>query len=621
MGTIAFLIPHPQMVPVIKKALQDQHQIHVEYCSLNKKIESARKLVEQGYEIIIARAGTAALLKRSGLPATIVELPITGFDIIRAVEKARKYGTNIAVVAYETMVIGIDCLAAILDVNLRHYNIHNDNEAETMVAKAISEGADVILGGAVSVRDAEARGFPSVFIESGDEGIVQAAQEAEHIARAIELEKAKRSLLTIVFDYVHDGLITVDRDQKITSMNMTAQKLLNVKAPAFMGQPIDKIWPNLNLENLMTDCRQAVNEILTIRGLKVLCNKVPIIVNRKPTGLVIAFQDITKIQQAEARIRQEVYNKGHIAKFGFSDIIGGSPVIAQVIKLAREFALTGSNILITGETGTGKEVFSQSIHNASSRRNGPFVAINCAALPGQILESELFGYVAGAFTGATKEGKPGIFELAHGGTILLDEIAEMDYVNQSRLLRVLQERSVMRLGSDRVISIDVRVIAASNKDLKRLVKEAKFREDLFFRLNVLKLELPPLRRRKQDILPFAERFLQSYGQASGRRLTLHPAAVKALEGYEWPGNIRELQNVMERVVAYCQEQTVESRHILPVLEKWNDNPVRILIDNQETEEIRSALLKARGVQSKAAEILGIDRSTLWRKIRRLGITI
>lgn len=608
------------MVPVIKKVLQDHPQIHIEYCSLDQKIKSAQKLIKQGYEIIVSRAGTATLLKNSGLPATIVELPITGFDIIRAAEKARKFGANIAVIAYASMVIDIDCLTAILNVNLRHYNIDNDNEAEEMVQKAINEGADVVLGGALAVRAAEAKGFPSVFIDSGNEGIIQAAQEAERLIKAIELEKAKRSLLTIVFDYVHDGLITVDRDQKITSMNVTAKKILQLKS-ACIGQTFSKIWPNLNLENLMTACREEVNEIVIVRDLKVLCNKVPIIVNRQTAGLVIAFQDITKIQQAEARIRKEVYNKGHIAKFNFDDIIGSSPAITKMIKLAREFALNGSSILITGETGTGKEVFAQSIHNASIRRNGPFVAINCAALPSQILESELFGYVAGAFTGANKEGKPGIFELAHGGTILLDEIAEMDYINQSRLLRVLQERSVMRLGSDRVISFDVRVISATNKDLKHLLMEGKFREDLFFRLNVLRLELLPLRKRKQDILPFAEQFLQNYGKSSDHCLKLHKSAAKALESYEWPGNIRELQNAMERIVASCQEETVESMHILSVLEKWDDCPLQPLIENKEIEEIRSALLEAKGIQSKAAKILGMDRSTLWRKIHKLGIKI
>jgi transcriptional regulator with PAS, ATPase and Fis domain len=419
---------------------------------------------------------------------------------------------------------------------------------------------------------------------------------------------------------VHDGIITVDGDQKITSINLRAQNFFNLSAHQALGQSIGAIWSNLNVSDLLRTGREEISKIVQIKTLKVICNKVPIVVNGTLNGALITFQEISKIQQTEAQIRKEIYNKGHVARKTFADVDGISNAISHAVKLAKEFAATHSNILIVGETGTGKEVFAQSIHNHSSRQTGPFVAVNCAALPAQILESELFGYVGGAFTGANKEGKPGLFELAHGGTIFLDEIAEMDYTNQSRLLRVLQERSVMRLGSDRVIDVDIRVIAATNKDLKEWVRAHKFREDLFFRLNVLKLELPPLRERPEDIPNMVETFLAGY-QPPGGRLIFDASALKAMENYTWPGNVRELQNTIERLLALCPSGFARIADVASVLEKWDIPTAKLQFRNEEIKEITEALTQAKGVQTVAAQLLGIDRTTLWRKMRRLGIQI
>jgi PAS domain S-box-containing protein len=447
---------------------------------------------------------------------------------------------------------------------------------------------------------------------------LQAVEEALRMEAAIEAEKIKRSLFTAVLDYVHDGIITVNCQQKITSINKRAQQIIKITSAKALGQNIGEVWPGLGISELIRTEQEEISKILQVRGLKIICNKVPIIVNNKLNGALITFQDISKIQQAEAHIRKEIYNKGHVAKMHFADIWGTSDSITRAITLAKNFAITHSNILIVGETGTGKEVFAQSIHNHSPHSSGPFVAVNCAALPAQILESELFGYVGGAFTGANKEGKPGLFELAHGGTIFLDEIAEMDYINQSRLLRVLQERSVMRLGSDRVISVDVRVVAATNKNLKELIKNNHFREDLYFRLNVLKLELPPLRERHQDIRIMVEAFLKKHASLN-RKLVFDSLAFRALENYSWPGNIRELQNTIERLMAFCQTETVHTSDVASVLEKWDAVPAKISFYDEQILEITDALNKAKGVQTVAAKLLGIDRTTLWRRMRRLGI--
>lgn len=622
MHKIAFLVPHAPMVPIIKKVIAPYKGVQVAYCAnYDRVLTFADHLVETGCEIIIARAGTASRLKSSNIKATIIEIPVTAFDIIRAVTTAKAYGANIAVVAYSSMVQGIECLTPLLGFALHYYlTERNDADIDHLIRQAAADGADVIVGGGIFCKVAKKHGLPAVFIDNGQEAILHAVQEALRIEGAIEAEKLKRSLFTAVLDYVHDGIITVDCQQKITSINMRAQQICNTSASKALDQPIGEIWPGLSLAELISTQQEEINKLAQIRGLKVLYNKVPIVVSGKLSGALVTFREITKIQQAEAHIRREIYNKGHIAKKTFADVLGISSTIRRSIALAREFAATNSNILITGETGTGKEVFAQSIHNYSERQSGPFVAINCAALPAQILESELFGYVGGAFTGANKEGKPGLFELAHGGTIFLDEIAEMDYTNQSRLLRVLQERSVMRLGSDRMISVDIRVIAATNKDLKELVLANKFREDLFFRLNVLKLELPPLRERTEDIPGMAEAFLKNH-MPSERSLHFDTSAVKALQNHPWPGNVRELQNTIERLLAFCQTSAIHAADVTAVLEKWQVPSVKTSFHEEEIQEILTALHRTKGNQSAAAKLLGVDRTTLWRKMRRLGIHI
>jgi transcriptional regulator with PAS, ATPase and Fis domain len=476
----------------------------------------------------------------------------------------------------------------------------------------------VVLGGPATAEAARAHNLPSVLIESSRASILQAVFEAVRVARAIENEKYKHELFSAVVDYANDGIITVDMSGVISTINPRAIRITNFKRA--IGINIETLWPDLELTRVIANKEQQLGQIMAINGRQVLCNKVPIIVNNRPAGAVANFQEISKIQQLEAAIRRKIYAKGHVARFTFSDIWGKSAAIQKVIRIAKDYAGTESNIFISGATGTGKEVFTQSIHNFSHRENGPFVAVNCAALPGQILESELFGYVKGAFTGANKEGKPGVFELAHGGTIFLDEITELDYVNQGRLLRVLQEKAVVRLGSDTVTPVDVRIIAATNKDLGRAVEEKRFRDDLFYRLNVLKLTIPSLRERKADIRDYAGKFLERYTQAGRQTMMFRPGAFRLLEKFDWPGNIRQLQNTIERVAVLCKEPLISEAMIAQCLDVPDKKAGQHNIVSQEIDEILQALVKAKGRHNEAAKMLGINRSTLWRKMQRLGLS-
>lgn len=620
MTRIVFLAPDEEMYKTARLTLADEHSdIFVEKGLLSEGVHLARKLVRQGTELIITRGGTASAIKEAGVEATIVEVPITGFDVIRAVEQAKTHGKNIGVVAFPSMVIGIDCLGPILGVNIRQYIITDEFQAESQVLEAFAEGANAVIGGVITGKASDKHQLPSVLIRSGSEGILQAAQEAKRIAYARELEKVKVSLFRTVLDYSYEGIIAIDHDQHITIFNPIAADITRIGIAKASGKKISQIWPELHLDRVLTSGRDELGQLLKVKGAQILCNKVAIVVNGRTAGAVATFQDTGNIQQMEARIRREIYASGHIANFTFADIFGDSTTIQHAIHTAKQFALTQSSVLILGETGVGKEVFAQSIHNFSSRARGPFVAINCAALPSQILESELFGYVSGAFTGASQKGKPGLFEVAHGGTIFLDEIAEMDYVIQGKLLRVLQEKKVMRLGSDRVIPVDVRIIAATNNRLRTLVQDNKFRADLYYRLNVLRLRLPNLRERGHDIITYAEKFLAHYSQAMNRNLTFTPSALELMVGYSWPGNVRELQNTVERIVAVCRQTQVDTAVVAQMLEDGNESDLQTIIIQGETEELRQALAIAKGKYNEAAKLLGISRSTLWRKMKKLGL--
>jgi transcriptional regulator with PAS, ATPase and Fis domain len=329
-----------------------------------------------------------------------------------------------------------------------------------------------------------------------------------------------------------------------------------------------------------------------------------------------------------------------VARYRFSDIVHRSHVIKKTIEIARRYALLSSNILISGETGTGKELFAQSIHNESWRKDGPFVAVNCAALPDNLLESELFGYVEGAFTGTAKGGKTGLFELAHGGTLFLDEISEIPVDVQSKLLRALQEREVRRIGGDKVMAVDVRVISATNSDLDDLVGRGRFRRDLFYRLDVFNLSLPPLRVRREDIAALFGHFLKLNCRMNALPVPrVEPAALDVLHGCALEGNVRELRNITDRAsalrhsphlltagdmeqavrpaAAYQPLAAARERHAAE--DDFSHKPGRAAPQSRQSEanaRTLQALAACDGHKGRAAAMLGINRSTLWRRLRR-----
>ncbi|MFZ5633759.1 MAG: sigma-54 interaction domain-containing protein [Bacillota bacterium] len=350
----------------------------------------------------------------------------------------------------------------------------------------------------------------------------------------------------------------------------------------------------------------------------------------------IAFNNDLAVKQKK-KILESTSSYPWGLRYTFDDIVGRSPAIMKCKEQAAQIASGQSTVLMWGETGSGKELFAQSIHNAGPRRAGPFVAVNCGALPASLVESQLFGYEEGAFTGARKGGQAGLFELADGGTLLLDEISEMDYDLQTKLLRVLQEREVVRLGGKKPVKVDVRIIASTNKDLFSLVKSKKFRDDLYYRLNVVDLKIPPLRERVEDIAYLAKYFIQRFNQmfcSPVRRVGKE--ALRYLERYNWPGNVRELQNCVERAMNLCSREVIMPEHLPVVIREYVDrkptgkpeSPPRTRAESGDLEfatreaeklAITEALREAGRNRRDAAAALGISTVTLWRKMKQYGI--
>ncbi|EGO63753.1 sigma-54-dependent Fis family transcriptional regulator [Acetonema longum] len=574
-------------------------------------------------DAVIARGVTASALRQAYTAIPVIDLPVTGYDVIHAVHQCRQrfQARKIAVMGSDSMIYGAKTIAAVLGVEIVCYAVEREEDAERCLQAARQAGTEAVISGAMAVAIAGKMGMNAVLIESGKEAIFQAVREAVRTARVARLNQEAALRVKAIMDYAYEGIVAIDEKGIITVFNKTAEEIIRVKARTALGRHIRSVLPRTGLLRVLETGMAELGELQEINGVMVAKNRVPVKVKDRVAGAVATFQNAARLQEMEGRIREKIHHKGLAAKYSFADLIGASQALRDVIEDSRKFSGVDSNILLTGETGTGKELIAQSCHNASRRRTGPFVAVNCAALPENLLESEFFGYVEGAFTGAAKGGKPGLFELAHRGTIFLDEVSEIPLPLQGRLLRVLQEREIMRLGDDRVIPVDVRVISATNKNIRQLSAMGRFREDLLYRLDVLHIKIPPLRERDRDrdILLLVRHFLSVYSHKFSKNITrLSPAAEEMLLRYSWPGN------VCERLAVLADGSRIEAADVVKVLDAGQESRKPGASLRQKTREahvadlseesIRDACKRAGGNKTKAAELLGVSRTTLWRRL-------
>jgi len=430
----------------------------------------------------------------------------------------------------------------------------------------------------------------------------------------------------IMLDSINEGVFTVDQDWRITSFNRAAERITGIARQEALGKLCSEVFrasiceKSCALKRTMSTGKPIVNRTAYIVNHD--GQRVPIRIStallKGDDGCVIGgvetFQDLSQVEQLQKELR---------ARYTFEDIVGHSPAMRQLFELLPQIAESSSTVLIEGASGTGKELFARAIHNLSPRRKKRFVAVNCAALPDTLLESELFGYKAGAFTDARRD-KPGRFVLADKGTIFLDEIGDISPAMQVRLLRVLQEREVEPLGSLESVKVNVRVLAATNKDLLRLVREGKFREDLYYRIRVIGLKLPLLRQRREDIPLLVDHLVAKFNHLQGKDIAGVADDVMArLMNYEYPGNIRELENIIEQAFALCRGGLIELHHLPPEVGLVEDKLLRasrpMSLHSMEKYLITEALRRHDGNRKKAARDLGIDPSTLYRKTKAMEI--
>lgn len=456
--------------------------------------------------------------------------------------------------------------------------------------------------------------------------------------KKIDEDTSYINTLNTLLDTSYDWAVVVDKNYKITMMSKGYKEFLDVQNP--VGKDVREVIDNTRLHLIIDSGITEIGEIQEIRGQEVVSMRVPIIKEGKVVGAIgkVMFKDLNDfyvISEKVRKLKEELKEyEGSLkseksAKYSFENIIGSSSIIKDVKYMGEKASKTNSNVLIMGESGTGKELFAHAIHNRSKRVLEPFVKINCGAIPSELLESELFGYEEGAFTGAKKGGKKGKFELANKGTIFLDEIGDMPLNMQVKLLRVIQEREVERVGGNKLKKIDVRIIAATNKNLEELVKKNLFREDLYYRLNVMTLNVPPLRSRKEDISILAD-FLKSKLSRELNKYVegISKDAVKYLMNYNWPGNVRELENIIERAINLLDSDLIIKPKHLPsrivTLDISNaygkaNTSLKEIVEDIEYKLISKYLNEFKGNKNKVAKTLGISRTSLYKKIEKYNI--
>ena len=433
---------------------------------------------------------------------------------------------------------------------------------------------------------------------------------------------------SVILDSINEGVFTVDQEWRITTFNSAAEHITGVPREQAVGSPCCDVFrtniceTDCALRRTMSEGKPVVNataHIVNYEG-----QRVPIRIStallQNDAGEVIggveSFQDISQIYQ----LQKELENR-----YTFEDIVGRSSLIQGIFDIIPQISASISTVLIEGASGTGKELFARAIHNLSPRSKNPFIAINCAALPDSLLESELFGHKAGAFTDA-KRDKPGRFELAHGGTLFLDEIGDITPAMQVRLLRVLQERQIEPLGGVKAIPVDVRVVAATNKNLTELVHAGKFREDLYYRIRVVYLKLPDLKQRREDIPLLVDSIVEKFNRLQGRDIAgVSNKVVARLMEHDYPGNIRELENIIEQAFVLCRSGLIECEHmpleLRPAAGVESEGEKPRSLEMMERFLIQEAIIRHKGNRKAAAHDLGINVSTLYRKIQSLGISI
>ena len=620
--------------PVIEQ-YRDRAEIELVDGTVSQTVALARERVDQGMVDAFISAGANAGLLRRQVRAPVATIQLGGLDILQALITARRSSRRVGVVIYGHTLPDLEAVKDLLRIEIAQHSYQTPADARHSVESLRDAGFSVIVGSSIVVEMAEAAGLCGLLAYS-HASIRQGFEDAIELARVARMEAERHAQLGAVLHTLDDAVLAVDRTHHVIAANPPMQRLLGANSGSLVGRELSTLRPELSLRETLASGVSDGALVLHIGRRNWVARRAPVRVRGEVVGAALTLYDARAIHEADTRLRMQQRRQQAAARYSFDDLEGESPALLRAVASARRFARTDLTILIAGESGTGKELFAQAIHNESARAGKPFVAVNCAAFPESLLESELFGYEEGAFTGARRGGKRGLFEAAHTGTLFLDEIGDMPTSLQTRLLRVLQEREVLRVGSAVPVPVDVRIVAATHQPLAEMVAQRRFRQDLYFRINTLRLSLPPLRERTGDIARMAERRVQRCLARLGSDQSAEAALrqlLPSLQAYEWPGNVRELENICERLAVFllqfgpgetidwsglpldCPEVFAGTPGASAPLPPMAPSMVRAGADMRPSLA-RQALQQHAGNRQAAARALGVSRSTLWRWLQQ-----
>ncbi|MDX5642330.1 sigma 54-interacting transcriptional regulator, partial [Clostridioides difficile] len=606
-GIIASDIELKERIEELYREDVENGTIIIDILNLDLMENQGRILVEKGAQAIIGRGGGYSLVIDT-VNVPVIPMNMKSTDLLRAIEIAKKYSKKVVLILGDNEV-SFDYVGwrNVISTEITEEWFESKYEIRSKVVKYIDQKDEVVIvGGGLACSFARQYGIDSVFATASDESIREAVEYCKKLLDTLGEEKFNNEVLRNILDGIKDGVIAIDSNGSIILYNESAKNMLKVERKCALNKYILDVFPKMEW---MLDClheKEDVEDrkIRNINNLIVNTRTTLIKVDNSTYGVLGIIQDITKLQNLERKIRFDLNQKGLYARYTFDDFLFKDKLTKEFIEEAKKIGKSDYTTLLYGESGSGKEIIAHSIHNISKRKDRPFVAINCATIAENLLESELFGYEEGAFTGARKGGKRGLFELAHGGTLFLDEINSLSFNIQTKLLRVIEERQIMRIGSDYIIPLDIRIIAATNESLTEKIVMGTFRADLFYRLSSLEINIPPLRDRREDIIPLFNNFVNEVLKDDGlnginsidENFVLTKDEMDKLYNYSWPGNVRELKTIAQKYVVTGKIKLRQDR----------DFKTKKLLPNSEVDKFNSETTASVEVQDESINISKIN---------------
>ncbi|MFZ5946190.1 MAG: sigma 54-interacting transcriptional regulator [Bacillota bacterium] len=616
-------ISYPRLTKVISQLVPSYlKEVLVYEGHLNEVLDITRKLIfENTVDVIISGGGNGQHIKNHIKEIPVIVFKITVADLLEGIKNLNKQVSKIGILGYKDAIPDLMAFREHISFDFTQDWFISTKQMKNKFQKMVDEGCDGFIGTGLVCDYATDFGFPAYMVYS-KENVEETFKEAFKYQWALNFNREREERTNAILNYSKKAFLFINTDRKIQTANTLAEKILGISRNKLVGSFLDEIVDATEFNSVMCGEEEVSESVIKLKGKELAVTYKAIKIDNHLSEVIAILDDSCSTCIQTDKNRKESIHSGFTASYSFRNIIGHSKAIQDVIESAQGYAVSNYTILILGETGTGKELFAQSIHNHSSRNNRPFVSVNCSALPNSLLESELFGYESGTFTGGRKEGKPGLIEQANTGTLFLDEIGDMSPEGQVMLLRVLQEKKLRRLGGNKIISVDVRVVAATNQPLENLVERGLFRSDLYYRLNVLNLDLPPLRSRRGDIPDLIDHFIKEHGLSMD---TKNKDIIKRLllqADYQWPGNIRELENLFLKITCNPFSEPEEIKLLIEKLlffgnYKGEASRSNACLENEEYK-ILEVLEQTQWNRTKAAKTLGMSRTTLWRKICNLS---